>query len=167
MSRSCALPYHHQPRWRRALRCLKALPWGCGYAVRVWRYLRRSKANRPALPNWLASVERKTPGALDPHACQTVVHRIVTRSRKHRCLPRALVLFAALQHTRCTNVRFCIGVRAPVNQDERFAHAWVETDGHPFGEGSNPRHSHRLLYTYPEPADASADFDPIVSARYA
>ena len=167
MSRCSALPYHHQPRWRRMLHCLRTLPWVCWYAMRVWWYLYRVDAPGTALPDWLASVERSAHGSLNPHACQSVVHRIVTRSRKHRCLPRALVLFAVLQHSSCSDVQFCLGVRPPVTPRSRFAHAWVETDGYPFGEGTNPRDSHRLLYTYPDPAHALSDTAPIVSTRHA
>lgn len=74
----------------------------------------------------------------------------MVRGRVHRCLPRALVLYGLLHHTALTNIRFCLGVDpAGVASRTVFAHAWVDVDGTPFGEGTDPRRTHRVLFRYP------------------
>lgn len=151
--------YAAQPRWRRWAHCGAVLPLAVPVAVRVRRFLRTGTSPAPAaLPDFLQQLTHQpawTP--LLPGACAAVAHRLATRGRADRCLPRALLLYGLLQYSRAADVRFCLGVHPEAAaQPGAFAHAWVEAEGHPLGEGTDPRTTHRLLYRYPSDAPPSA-----------
>lgn len=150
--------YAARPRWRRALSCMRALPHALWLYAIVALHLRRVQqaATPHTLPNVLARLTPTTVGTtwwglgppLNPSACVTVAHRMVTRGRGNRCLPRALLLFGLMQRTSLLPVHFCLGVQR-AHPQRQLAHAWIEARGAPLAESTDPRTTHRLLYRYP------------------
>lgn len=150
--------YAARPRWRRAWACAHVVPHALSLLVPIRRHLQRvEKATASqALPNVLARLTPTTVGTtwwglgppLNPSACVTVAHRMVTRGRGNRCLPRALLLFGLMQRTSLLPVHFCLGVQR-AHPQRQLAHAWIEARGLPLAESTDPRITHRLLYRYP------------------
>ena len=68
------------------------------------------------------------------------------RRRRTTCLYRSLAGFASLRGAG-EPVRFVIGVR--VEEGDVVAHAWLERDGEPVGEPSDPRPRFAVAFTYP------------------
>ena len=68
------------------------------------------------------------------------------RRRSTTCLYRSLAGFASLRGAG-EPVRFVIGVR--VDEGDVVAHAWLERDGEPVGEPSDPRHRFAVAFAYP------------------
>ena len=150
--------YTARPRWRRAWACMQVLPHALGLLVPIRRHLQRVEQNLApqALPDVLARLTPNTPGTtwwglgppLSPGACAAVAHRVVTRGRRNRCLPRALLLFGLMQRTTLLPVHFCLGVQR-AHPQRQLAHAWIEARGVPIAESTDPHATHRLLYRYP------------------
>lgn len=143
--------YADCPRWQRWLRCGRVMAVALPVWVRIERFVRQSESSRDGLPDVLATLaDSDAPADLDPYACQTIAHRLVDRGRPDRCLPRALLLFGLLQRSPVGDIHFCLGVPPKATDlTGSFAHAWVEVNGRPFGEGTDPRDTHRLLFRYP------------------
>ncbi len=68
------------------------------------------------------------------------------RRRPTTCLYRSLAGFASLRGAG-EPVRFVVGVR--VDGGEVVAHAWLERDGEPVGEPTDPRPSFAVAFAYP------------------
>ena len=151
--------YACQPRWRRALSCIRVLPHALWLYAIVTRHMRQvEQAAAPqTLPDVLRRLTPAVPGStwrglgppLAPGACLTVAYRLATRGRAHRCLPRALLLFGLMQRTAHAPVHFCLGVQR-TQPHQHLAHAWVEVGGTALAESVDPRTTHRLLYRYPD-----------------
>lgn len=70
------------------------------------------------------------------------------RRRPTTCLYRSLAGFATLRSSG-EPVRFVIGVR--VERADLVAHAWLERDGEPVGEPTDPRKSFATAFAFPPP----------------
>lgn len=141
-------PPRSESRWRRWRRRLPAVPvvWALALRVFVGLYVRTKPV--PALVAGLADGPLGAGLNLTPLDARALVHRCVP-GVADRCLPRALIVFALLARSSATDdVAFCLGVQEPSvrTADPRFAHAWVEVNGRPVGEGTDPRDTHSLLF---------------------
>lgn len=167
-------------RWTRWRRRLPFVPVTLGVAVRIaWALYVRSRplpelcagivfpasASRPT-----RDVTRKVPPP--PFDAVALAHRLLPLGTPWACLPRSLVVAAVLHRMGHRSVALCLGVRRDLRTADRasrlrpaapgvlrvnpfyedpLAHAWVEVDGRPLAEPSDPHASHALLYRFPTP----------------
>jgi hypothetical protein len=136
-------------RWKRWPGRLPVVVLAWGVALFVWGS--RHVGNVPALrvARRLASIGSwYRPLCWDevaPVDVVAIVHRLVPGTRgPGRCLFRTLVRFGILRQTGTDTATLWLGVRSP-EAEEQFAHAWLEVDGVPVGEPSDPRSTHRRL----------------------
>jgi len=123
---------------------LPAVPLAWGVALRVWWEHTVWNAPVTAVTHRLAN-GRSGWLSLSPEDVVAVVHRSVPGTRgPNRCLFRTLVRFGLLQRTGTDPAAVCLGVQSPDTADQ-FAHAWVEVNGIPVGEPTDPRTTHQVL----------------------
>jgi hypothetical protein len=85
------------------------------------------------------------------------------RDRRLRttCLYRSLAGYAAAR-SRGGDARFVIGLRGGADV---IAHAWLELDGRPFGEPTDPRAEYTVAWTHPAAAAGPPDPAPEVNVN--
>jgi len=123
---------------------------GAGMRRRALAALMPRMLEQHDLPDLLRLLDgSESPGASDE--ARQVVEAL--RRRPTTCLYRSLAAFASLRATG-ERVRIVIGVR--VEKGEVVAHAWLEKDGEPVGEPSDPRLRFTEAFVYP-PAQEARD----------
>lgn len=83
-------------------------------------------------------------------AVRVVRSAVPSLQNSDKCLLHALVLFGLISYTG-REAAFYLGVKSPTHK-RCFAHAWVEIDGTPLDESTDPCLTHSILFSYPPSA---------------